>query len=234
MSLAQFFVENPENLINGQSRVLYSKLLNGALTDAAVPASIADIIGMESPYTPVATPSSVSPWVDIGATSAPVAYDRNITANEWKIQQRLTPVLIVPQEIIRTLKIPIAETARADLLQLFENGPAQNVIAPSTGVSGQQQQPFGQFTDLFQYRIAVCMFQPLEAGQVVESGGDIRPRMVVLVLNRASLMAENVTATLGQGDMVTFELTVKGYAENGQPQNSEYGCYLLEDAGTIS
>lgn len=234
MSLATFFPYNATELINGQARVLYSKLKNAALTDTPVPVDISKIFLMDTPYTPYTAGSTSSPWVDIGATSAPVTYDRGIAAVDWKIQQILTPVLIVPQEITRTFKIPIAECARADLLQLFENGNATNSIGASTGISAQTQQQFGQFTDFTQYRFAVAMFQPLEAGVVTEESGGTRPKLVVQYLNRCTLMAENVSVNYGQAEMVSFDLTVKAYPEPGQPQNAEYGGYFFEAAGTIA
>jgi hypothetical protein len=234
VSLATFFEYDATKLINGQARVLYSKLKNGSLTDTPVPADISKIFLMDSPYTPYSAGSLYSPWVAIGATAAPITYDRGVTAVDWKIQQILTPVLIVPQEITRTFKVPIAEAARADLIQLFENGPAQNSIAGATGISAQQQQQIGQFTDLTQYRFAVAMFQPLEAGVVTEQSGGTRPRLVVHYLNRCSLMAENVTVNYGQAEMVNFDLTVKAYPEPGQPQNAEYGGFFFEAAGTIA
>lgn len=234
MSLSQFFTFDPTNFVNGQARLLFSKLGNGALTDAAVPTDISKVFAMESPYAPIALPTTVSPWVDIGATHAPPQYDRNVTENEWKIQQRLTPVLLVPQEIVRTVKIPFAEFARADLLGLFENGPAQTAVAGATDISAQAVQSFGQFTDLLQYRVAVAMFQPLEAGVVTEAGGGTRPRLLVQTFYRCSVMAENVAVLYGQGDMVSADVTLKCYAEQSQPQNSEYGAYFLEAAGTIA
>ncbi len=234
MSLSQFFVFNEANFVNGQARLLYSKLSNGALTDQPVPTDISKIFAMDSPYAPIATPSSASPWVDVGGTSAPPVYDRNLTVNEWKVQQQLTAVLQVPQEVVRTIKIPAAEFARADLIGMFENGPAQTAVAPATDVSAQQVQPFGQFTDLLQYRIALAAFQPLEAGVVTEAGGATRPRLVVQTFYRCSIMAENVSVTYGIGDMVSADVTLKCYAEPGQPQNSEYGAYFFEAAGSIT
>lgn len=234
MSLSQFFTFSNNNFVNGQARMLFSKLGNGTLTDQAVPTSIASIYAMKTPYAPSAA-SGFSPWVDVGATSVPPVYDRNVALNEWKIQQILTPVLMVPLEIVRTIKIPAAEFARADLLGLFENGPAQGAVAPTTGISAQATQPFGQFTDLLQYRVALAAFQPLESGTVYESaGGNTRPRMVVQVFYRCSIMAENVSVTYGQADMVSADVTLKCYIEPGQPQNAEYGSYFLEAAGTIT
>ena len=234
-ALSQFFTFDATNFVNGQVRVLFSKLNNGALTDQPVPTDISKVFAMKSPYAPVAGGSGASPWVNLGGTTAPCVYDRGLTVNEWKIQQQLTAVLLVPQEVIRTIKIPAAEFARADLIQMFENGPAQAAISAGASVSAQEQQPFGQFTDLAQYRVALAAFQPLEAGTVFESaGGPSRPRLMMQAFYRCSIAAENVSVTYGMGDMVTADLTLKTYLEPSQPQNAEDGSYWFAAAGTIA
>jgi hypothetical protein len=189
---------------------------------------------MKTPYAPVAGASVASPWVNLGGTTAPVVYDRGLTVNEWKVQQQLTAVLLVPQEVIRTIKIPAAEFARADLIQMFENGPAQSAVAAAAGISAQEMQPFGQFTDLLQFRVALAAFQPLEAGTVFESaGGPSRPRLMMQEFHRCSITAENVSVTYGMGDMVSADITLRTYPEPGQAQNAEGGAYWFEAAGTI-
>ena len=234
-TLSKFFTFDATNFVNGQIRVLFSKLGNGSLADTPVPTDISKIFAMKSPYAPITATSVSSPWVDLGGTTAPVVYNRGLTVNEWKIQQQLTAVLLVPQEVIRTIKIPAAEFARADLLQMFENGPAQSAVAPTTGTSAQEVQPFGQFTDLTQYRVALAAFQPLEAGIVFETaGGPTRPRLMVQAFYRCSIAAENVSVTYGMGDMVSADLTLKTYLDPSQPQNAEDGAYMFEAAGTIS
>jgi hypothetical protein len=235
VSLSQFFTFDGTNFVNGTVRVLFSKLSNGTLTDQPVPTDISKIFAMKSPYAPVTGASTASPWVDVGATHAPCVYDRGLTVVEWKIEQRLTAVELVPQEVIRSIKIPAAEFARADLIGLFENGPAQNAIIAATGVSAQEQQTFGQFTDLSRYRVALAAFQPLDAGVVYESaGGPSRPRLMVQTFYRCSLTAENVSVTYSKGEMVTADLTLRTYPEPNQGQNAEGGSYWFEAAGTIT
>ena len=227
MSLSEFFVFDETYFVNGQGRILISEL--GTDADVAVPVGPVDIFEQVSPYTPK------TGWVDLGATSAAPVYDRGVAINEWKIQQQLTAVLLVPQEITRTIKMPAAEFARADLLQMFENADAPTAVAAAVGASAYSAAPFGQFTDLNQYRIALACFQPLEAGAVDEgAGGTSRPRMVTQVFYRCSLMAENVTVTYGMGDMVSADITLKCYAEPGQPQNKEHGTYFFEEAGVLA
>jgi hypothetical protein len=227
MALSQFFVFNANNFVNGQARLLYSQL-TGASTDVAVPANPASLFLQKSPYTPA------TGWVDVGGTSSPPLYSRDLKVNEWKIQQKLASVLNIPQEVVRTIKIPAAEFARADLLGLFENGPAEIAITASSGAwRPQNQQPFGQFTDLNQYRVAIAAFQPLGAGTVNEGAGATRPLLVTQVFYRCSIYAENVQVKYGIGEMVTADVTLRLYAEPGQPQNSEYGCYFFETAGAL-
>jgi hypothetical protein len=227
MSLDQFFVFDETYFVNGQGRLLFSEL--GTDSDVAVPAGPVDIFAQVSPYAPA------TGWVDLGATNAPPVYDRDVALTEWKIQQILTPVLEIPQAITRTIKMPAAEFARPDLLQMFENADAPTAVAAATGASAYAAAPFGQFTDLNQYRVALACFQPLEAGAVVEgTDGPVRPRLVVQVFYRCSLTAESVSVTYEQAGMVAADITLKCYPEPDQPQNQEHGTYFFEDAGTIT
>ena len=231
--LATFFEVDKTKLVNGQARVLYSQLSNGALTDQPVPsAGIQDIFAMETPYTPVAT-SGTSPWVDIGGTSAAIDDGRSLTINEWKVQQQLTALLMVPGEVVHTVKIPAVEITRADILALFENGPAETSIVAGSHYSAQTLQPYGQFTDLNQYRVAVASFMPLEAGVVTEPNGT-RPRLFVKYWNRCSISAETTTLNWQIAEMLHADVTLKAYLEPGQSQNTEYGGYLIEAAGTLT
>ena len=233
MSLATFFEVNKANLVNGQARVLFSQLSNGALTDQPVPtAGIQTIFAMETPYAPVAT-SGFSPWVDLGGTSAPPEDGRNLTINEWKVQQQYTALLMVPGEIDHTIKIPAIEMARADILGMFENGPAEQAIVAGSHFSAQQLQPFGQFTDLLQYRVAIASFMPLVAGTVTEPSGT-RPRLFVKFFNRCSISAENVPLNWQIGEPLHADITLKCYIEPNQNQNAEYGGYLIEAVGTLT
>lgn len=235
MSYSDFFEFTAANMVNGQARVLYSLLSNGALTDVPVPQTIADIIAMLSPYDPVQT-SNYSPWDDIGGTSAPPEDSRQLSMNEWKVQQQYTAVLMVPNEIVHTVKIPAIEVARADILQLFENGGSEVDIDAVTDASAQVQQWFGQFTDLNLYRVAIIGFAPREAGVVYEGSSDTvgRARMFCKVFHRCSISAENVSLTWEIGQPLHVDVTLRCYVEPGQDQNQEYGSYLIEDAGTIA
>lgn len=233
MSLATFFEVNIANLVNGQARVLFSELSNGTLTDQPVPtAGIQSIFAMETPYAPVAV-SGTSPWVDFGGTAAPPESGRNLTINEWKVQQQYTPLLMVPGEVEHTIKIPAIEVARADILGMVENGPAVAAISAGSHYSAQQLQAFGQFTDLLQYRIAIASFMPLKAGAVTEPSGT-RPRLFVQFFNRCSISAENVPLNWEIGQPLHCDVTLKCYVEPGAAQNNEYGGYLIESVGTLT
>ena len=230
MSLSQFFEFTPANFVNGQARILYSLVNDGALTNAPVPSRVENIFEVESPYTPYA-PSGYSPWVDIGGTSSAPEVGRDVALNEWKVQQAYTAVDMVPSEIVHTIKIPAVEFARPDLLALFENGPAQVPISGGAHQSAQTQQQFGQFTDLNLYRIAIAAFMGPSAEEVTESTGAVRPAFVVQVINRVSISAENVSTTWEIGQPIHADVTLRSYVEPGAAQNTEYGSYFFETPG---
>lgn len=230
--LAQFFEFDETKVANGQGRILFSPLTG--TDDTAVPTGIEDIIGMVSPYAPK-TSTSTGNWFDVGATAAPAEYSRQVSLNEWKIQQQLTSILRVPNEVVRTFKLALAEFTRSDLVAMFENATVQSAVSSGTGKSAQELIAFGQFTDLLQYRVAIIGFQPLECGVVTEgSSGPTRPRMWCQFFNRVSVDADAQSINFGIGEMVSVPITLKCYPEPSANQNAEHGGYFFEAAGTIA
>src|SRR5579871_6479908 len=114
--LSQFFTFTEANFVNGQARLLYSKL--GTTADVAVPADPSAIFQQSSPYTPA------SGWVDLGGISSPPQYTSGRTLAEWKVQQQMAVVKFVPTALTRSIKFTAAEVHRADILQMFENAGA--------------------------------------------------------------------------------------------------------------
>lgn len=232
MALSQFFQFDEANFVNGQARVLFSPL-DGVTDPVPVPTTIADIFSMVSPYEAVAS-SSAGTWYDVGGTDAPPAYTFTPSFNEWKVQQQIMAVELVPTEAIRKVKFEAVEFARSDLLQMFENAGAPTSVAAVTGASAQEAIAFGQFSDINQYRVAVAAFLTAEGGLVTEgTGGPTRPRLVVQVFNRCSVdTGGNIDYSLG--NMVKLPLELKLYPEPGAPQNQEAGVYFIEEAGVIA
>lgn len=235
MAIAEFFEFDETNFVNGQARLLFSKLGNGSLTDVAVPTSPASVFTQEqaTSYAPIAT-SGISPWVDLGGLTTPPEYGIARTINQWKVQQQIASVKGVPSEVVRTVKFTAAEFVRSDILQMLENGAATASVASGTGHSAFTQSPFGQFTDLTQYRFCIAAFQPLDAGKVTESDGTVRPKLVVQVLNRCAVDAQNSQVSYAIGEMLVADLTLRLYPEPGESQNAEQGAYYIEAAGTIT
>lgn len=225
--LDQFFVFDEANFINGQGRVLYSPL---DVTDpVSVPASIADVFKMTSPYDPI------TGWYDLGATTAAPEYSSGRAVNQWKVQQQLATVKFVPTEITRTLKLQIGEISQEALLEMFENATETGTVSSGTDVSAQDVVYFGQYTDLLEYRFAVATFAPQDAGNVVEgTDGPTRPMLRVWTFNRCSLIADASTISFEIGDMVEANLTLQCLPEPSADQNEEHGQVFLEEAGTIS
>lgn len=233
MSLANFYEFDVSKFVEGQARLLYSRLENGSLTDAPVPAKIADIFATVSPYAPVA-PSGSSPWVDLGALTAPPEFSQSPSINNVKIQQQIATVKQIASELVDTVKFQVAELARTDILQLLHNAGASSSVGSGSGYVASTKQPFGQFTDLNEYRFAIAVHLVSEAGAVTESVGVTRPRFFVQVLNRCSLDASATNLTYELGQIVSAELTYRLLPEPGAAQNEEFGTYWEESVGTIS
>lgn len=233
MALANFYEYNIDNFVEGSSRLLYSILQNGTLENQPIPANIAEVFATESPYDPVTT-SGFSPWVDLGALTAPPEFVQTPSVNNVKIQQQIATVLQIPTELVDTVKFQAAELSRIDILQMLHNAGASSSVASGSGYVASTALPFGQFTDLTQYRLAIAVPLVSEAGLVTESGGATRPRLLVQVLNRGSLDASATTLTYARGEIVSAELTFRLLPEPGALQNQELGVWFEESVGTIS
>src|ERR1017187_4872921 len=113
------------NLTGGVSRVLIAPM------SVAVPTGLDDIFSQLSPYDPI------TGWVDLGATSGPSSVDRALTTGGFAIEQSNDVLLEEVTNLIRTVKVAIAEL-RSDTLALLEEGTTGALTAAASvlGVGG--------------------------------------------------------------------------------------------------
>lgn len=231
--MGQFFPFDPTHLAGDQARILFAPLSE----PVPVPANIPDVFNPNDPYAPKALVGvGAYAWEDFGATQAPLDYSRDLAVTEWKIQQQTTAVLEEPSAVNRTVKIPMAEF-RPQLIQLFENAPEVTALAAAAGYSAADKIPFGTFADIAQYRVAYATKRPKEAGTVTEtvaSGGKVRGRILMQVLYRCQISAENLQIQFGLGEMAHADITLKLFPEPGQTEGEEYGFWVDEHAGVIA
>lgn len=233
MALANFYEFATDNFVEGQTRVLYTKLSNGTLTDQTIPGKIPDVIATETPYSPVQATGD-SGWYDLGALTAPAEFSQSPSSNAVKIQQQIAAVKMIASEVKDTVKFTVAELNQTAIKQIIHNAGAATSVSSGSGYVASTLLPFGQFTDLAEYRFAIISPLVSEAGAVTESTGGVRPRLQMLFCNRCVLDATATTMTYALGEIVAADLTFALLAEPGVDQNTELGGYITESAGTIS
>jgi hypothetical protein len=135
-------------------------------------------------------------------------------------------------DITRTIEVSVAEL-NADHLQMIENAPAIDTVAPVAGASAQDVVRFGGFGTLKQYRFAFISRRSGQSGMVVETGGKERGRFFMGVAYRAQLTADSVDLEQAKGDLSAAGTTFRLFPEPGQEEGEEYGAWFDEMAGTI-
>jgi hypothetical protein len=181
-----------------------------------------DIFAQVSPYAVAGTAR------DIGQTTGPSVYGRNVEESENRIEQTTTVIHRDVTSTQRTLQIPIARLSPENL-QLVENAPSIATLAAASGAGSGKIVKFGSIDSLTQYRIALVARQLPEAGLVTEPGGAKRPGWYVAWLHDVALTAENITGSVGRGDLLNFTLTVRSFPVAGQPSGQEEGGHFIED-----
>jgi hypothetical protein len=215
------FPYNVDNLLGGAVRVLIADATQ------AVPANIADIIDMVSPYAPA------TGWTDLGAAKDAFSYTRAFETAGYEIQQVAGPILEEITTITRTITTSVAEITPENL-GIFEEAGAPLTIAAAAGQSAQKGVSFGSFASVTQHRIAFVSRRNKASGIVTEPGGVERGRFVVGVGYLGQMSADSAEMGQAKGELTAFGLTFTLFPESTEAQGEEYGTWLLEDAGTIA
>jgi hypothetical protein len=212
------------NLLAGAARVLISD----TSPVPALPANLADIVDLTDPYAPA------TGWIDIGATTDASAYSRDMTEQDYTIEQTNAPVLTDITEVTRTLRCTVGEIT-PEHLQIIEEAAAIGTLAAATGKSAQKQVKFGTIGSLTRRRVAFVGQRNKASGTVDEpASGPTRGRFVALCLYNAQISAEAAEVSLGKGNLASVPITFKAYPEDGEASGSEFGTWFLEDAGAIT
>jgi hypothetical protein len=197
-----------------------------APSSVAAPTKPKEAFLQKDPYTPV----TGARW--IGATAAPSVYARNFTEAGFQIQQANGDVFTQLSDTERTSRFNCANITK-DNLGLLENSAPSADLASEANQSAYEEVPMLDVDELDHYWIAFVARFPKEAGEVIEppgAGGKVRGRYYIVVLNDVVLAAENVEESIGKGDLVNAQITMKGAPD----ADGLWGHHWLEKAGTIS
>ncbi len=217
------FPNTVANLLDGPVRALWAPIT------ASRPANISDIITMVTPYTPKTN------WTDFGATTDAAGYSRDLTAEDYNIEQETGAVFSRITEVNRTFTLPIAEIT-ADTMQMLEEGGAKTAVAAATNVGAQTRVGFGSIPSLTHYRVAfIAVRDSGFGGTVTEPGGTKRGPFVALVGYNCTIAAEGSGMEIAKGTLASRDVTFTMYPEAGITNSNENtGCFLFEATGTIT
>jgi hypothetical protein len=211
------FPYNVDNLLGGAVRILY------APTTVAIPASIADVIDMATPYAPK------TGWIDFGATKEAFSYGRSFDTSGYEIQQVPGSVLEDITDLSRTITVSAAEMT-PEILKIVEQGVIATDVAAGTASGAQDVVKFGSFLSVDQYRIAFISRRHTGSGTVAESGSVTRGRFFMGVGYRCQMTADEVALEGTKGELSAASLTFKFFPESGQTYGQEFGAWFMEQA----
>lgn len=209
------------NLLGGAVRILFAPLTQ------AIPANIADVIDMVSPYAPKTN------WVEVGATKETFSAAGGFDESGYEIQQTPDQVLSEITTVTRTITVSFAEL-NAQNLQLIEGAPNIATLAAAAGKSAQKKVAFGSFSSRQNYRWAYISRRSIDSGVVTEPGAKTRGRFFMGTGYRGKLAADSHTFDQNKGDLSAVGVGWTLSPEPGQAEGEEHGAYFDEQAGTIA
>lgn len=209
------------NLLGGAVRILYAPL------SQAIPANIADVIDMVSPYAPK------TGWLEVGATKEGFSSSGGFDESGYEIQNTPDEVLSEITTVTRGITVSFAELTPANL-QLIEGAPNIATIAAAAGKSAQKKVAFGSFSSRTNYRWAYISRRSIDSGIVIEPGGKQRGRFFLGAAYRGKLAADAHTFDQEKGNLSAVGVSWTLSPEPGQIEGEEHGAYFDEQAGTIT
>lgn len=213
------------NLLGGAVRILYSEL--DGTGDTPIPADIADVFDMVSPY------AASTGWTDLGATKESFSYSRSFDTAGYEIQQVAGNVIEELTDLSRSIEVSFADF-RPEHLSMIENAAAVDTVAAAAGSSAQKVVKYGSFSSLKRYRFVFAAMRPKQSGVVVEPGGKTRGRFFVGCAYTAQVSADEVSFEQAKGELTAAGVTFTLFPEPGTPNGQEFGAWFSEDAGTIA
>lgn len=210
------------HLLGGAVRVLYTPIAT------AIPVKPKDVFDQVSPY------AADADFKDFGATKDAFEYQRNLTVQGFAIQQETGDVLEEVTNVVRSVKVSVAEIT-PETLQIIENAPSIGDIAAVAGSSEYKKVAYGGITDLDLYRVAFVSRRSKASGVVIEPTSLLkRGRFFAGVAYRCSIAAENVQLQQAKGALSAASITFTMFPEPGQAEGQEFGIWFDEVAGTIT
>lgn len=218
---------DPEGALAGPARVLWAPIT------AAVPTDLYDIVPG------VADGSSEYPavgdWEDFGLAADAPTYNHSRETEGLEYEQSSGVLFEQISEIARTFTAQIGQIDPANMKIVENTQSAIETIAASANQAAQKKLPFGLYTSLTAYRIAMVSFRPDGSATVVEPAPSnaTRPPAVALVFPRVVLGAEDSEFGFGAGEPTNGPISFNVINEDTLDAGEEQGFWVFEQPGTI-
>jgi hypothetical protein len=216
---------DPTTALSGPARTLYAPI------SADVPDDLADIVPFEN--TSGEYPAE-GDWVDFGLAADAPTYSHGRETQGLEYQQSSGVLFEKLSEITRTFVAQIAGIEPENIKIVENSSSTIESIAAAAGKSAQKKLPFGSYSSLTPYRIAMVSFRPDGSTVVEESDGTIRPAAVALILPRVVLGAEDSEFSFGADEPTNAPISFNSVPEPELDSGEEHGFWIFEQEGTIT
>lgn len=216
---------DPATALAGPARTLYAPIT------AAVPVDLYDIVpgvAASGEY------PAVGDWEDFGLAADAPTYNHSRETEGLEYEQPHGVLFEQLSEISRTFTAQIAGISPENMKIVENTASAIETIAAAAGQAAQKKVPFGNYSSLTAYRVAMVAFRPDGSTTVTEPGGATRPAAVALVLPRVVLGAEDSEFSVGSGEPVNAPITFNVIDEDTLDGGEEHGFWVFEQEGTIA
>lgn len=212
--------------LTGPARVLFAPVATAVPTGLVIQ-NVADEDGEYPPITG---------WFDFGLAADAPSYSHSRESEGITYQQPSGDLFQAISSVARSLTVQVAHIDEKTL-EIIENAAAASSVSPVAGShAGYKRVDVGLYTDVPIWRVALISYRPSGAGEVVEpvaAGGTHRPPMVMRVIPRCSISADETSMDFDRGTPVNAPVTFVNATEPTAPAGGEHGYWIVENEGTI-
>lgn len=178
---------------------------------------------------------AIAPWKDFGLAADAPSYTHGRQTQGLEYEQSAGVLFEQLSEISRGFTAQVGQID-PDNMKIVENTEAAvEDIAAAAHKSALKKLPFGTYTSLQAYRIAMVSYRPDGSAEVTETENDItRPPAVALILPRVVLAAEDSEFTFGAGTPTNAAIAFNVISEDTLPAGEEHGYWIFEQPGAIA
>lgn len=211
----------------GPARALFAPV-GTAVPTGLVIENVADVDGEYPPITG---------WFDFGLAADAPSYSHSRESEGITYQQPSGDLFQAISSVARALTLQVAHID-AKTLEIIENAAAATAVSAVNGEhAGYSRVDVGLYTDVPVWRVALISYRPSGSGEVTEpvaNGGAVRPPMVMRVIPRCQITADETSMDFDRGTPVNAPVTFTALTEPSAPAGGEHGYWIVENEGVIA